>query len=401
MLLLEVESLRSGHEAAAAVHHPQRPDTELVLPGVVLDARIIEALRTQGVRWVWVRWAGLEFLDSRIPLRTGDLRGRVHKHLVDDFADGVAKSVGVSQYVRYCSTISELIVQMLAASNNGAGVQTSALFDHKRSLFSHSASVAYLSLALALRLDSYLVEERRAAGALAACDITNLGVGAMLHDIGKLQLPSTLTVHEPLAEPPGKAYAGHPRRGYKMISSRISPTARAVVLHHHQRYDGTGFPDMASVTRRRRKGPLDGRRIHIFSRVVSLCDTFEHLCFDADDNPRPIVAALADLLAGDLGERFDPVIFRGLFTCVPPFALGTTLRLSDGRLAAVIGLNPAHPCRPKVRLLHQKNPAAWDLDLGRDESVHVREALGCNVEKWLFELPAATNGETESVARAG
>jgi len=402
MLLLDVESLRPGQEAAAPVRHPRRDQGDLVLPGLILDAEMIQTLRRLGVPRMWIRWPGLDHLDSRIRSRVPDLRGDVYDLLKKDFETSQATTVGVGQYVRYCTTISDMVVELLSAGANGGGVQTAALFDHGRSLFSHSATVAYLSLTLALRLENYLVGERRAAGAVAACDVTNLGVGAMLHDVGKLQVPSTQTIHEPLDAPPSKAYASHPRRGFRMIGERISPTARAVVLHHHQRFDGTGFPDMESVTDKRKSGPLSGRQIHIFSRIVSLCDTFDHLCHDADGRDRPVVAALHDLLDDEMQRRFDPNVLRGLFVHVPPFALGTMVRLSDDRRAAVIGLNPRSPCRPKVRLLNEAEPRKRDVDLSRNQRVHIREALGVNVEPWLFELPTVKVATTDaSTAKAG
>ncbi|NLF29411.1 MAG: HD domain-containing protein [Planctomycetes bacterium] len=393
-----MDSLRPGLETAAPIIHPRRPTTELANPGVVLDEVMIATMARLGVRQAWVRWPSLDFLDSRIDRRVTALRGDVYELLKADFQAAQATTVGVGQYVRYCSAISNLVCDLLSAGHAGGGVQTAALFDHDHGLFNHSAAVAYLALTLALRLETYLVRERRAAGAVAACDITNLGVGAMLHDLGKLQAPSTVDVHEPLDGPPSKAYASHPRRGFTMIGERISPTARAVVLHHHQRFDGSGFPDMEAVTRKRRAGPLRGRQIHIFSRIVGLCDTFDHLCHDADGRGRPVVAALHDLVHSDLHRRFDPILLRGLLVHVPPFALGNVVRLCDGRLAAVIGLSAKRPCRPQVRLLQDDSPATRDIDLSKRADLHIREALGVNVEKWLFELPPVN---AEAAAAAG
>ncbi|MFW6154277.1 MAG: HD-GYP domain-containing protein [Planctomycetota bacterium] len=392
-----MESLRPGLETAAPIAHPKRPATELAKPGVVLDETMIATLARLGVHQAWVRWPSLDFLDARIDRRVTDLREDVYALLKADFQAAQATTVGVGQYVRYCATISNLVCDLLSAGHAGGGVQTAALFDHDYGLFDHSAAVAYLALTLALRLETYLVRERRAAGAVAACDVTNLGVGAMLHDVGKLQLPRTMDHHEPLDGPPSKAYASHPRRGFTMMGERISPTARAVVLHHHQRFDGSGFPDMEAVTRKRKAGPLAGRQIHIFSRIVGLCDTFDHLCHDADGRPRPVVAALHDLLHTDLHRRFDPILVRGLLVHVPPFALGNVVRLSDGHLAAVTGLNAKRPCCPQVRLLADDNPVTRDIDLSKRTDLHIREALGVNVEKWLFELPP-TRAETPAAA---
>ena len=70
----------------------------------------------------------------------------------------------------------------------------------------------------------------------------------------------------------------------------------------------------------------------------------------------------------------------------------------DGRLAAVIGLSAKRPCRPQVRLLQDDSPATRDIDLSKRADLHIREALGVNVEKWLFELPPVN---AEAAAAAG
>ena len=387
MLLLETDSLRPGPLAAAPVRHPTQPAVDLVMPGVELDAGMIRTLTELEVQKMWVRWSGLEFLDAALNVRLIDLRDEAHGLLKRTFEDGRVKTVSVTEYVRYCNLVNALLIELVAAERNGPTSHTAILFDKGRGLFRHSANVTYLALTLGLHLQGYVVRQRRSAGSNAPEDLTNLGVGAMLHDIGKLQVPSTQEIHEPFLDTPSRAYRQHPRRGCQMISERISATARAVVLHHHQHFDGTGFPDLASVTRQRRQGALTGRDIHVFPRIVSLCDTFEHLCQDGQGNARPAVAALFDLLGADLGGRFDPVILRGLLRQVPPFVPGMKVTLSDGRPAAVISLNKDEPCRPVVRLLDEKNSTAGDVALADNRNLHIAEALGLHVENWLFELP--------------
>lgn len=360
----------------------------MVAAGVVLDARTIHLLKQLGVPELWIRWPDLDFLDGRLNTRVADMRDRLLATLRSDFESSRAKTVSASQYVGYCNLINALAIELLADLRNNVGIRLPAPSDQRRDLFTHSTNVTILSLAMGLRLEAYIIQERRHAGGNAG-NLTNLGVGAMLHDLGKLRMPSTLAIHEPLAQPVGRAYRDHPRRGHRMISPRLSATARAVVLHHHQRFDGTGFPDMASVTSKRRRGPLAGRDIHIFPRIVAACDTLEHLCHDERGAARPMVAALHDLLAEDLAGRFDPVLHHGLLRHVPPFALGMKVTLSDGWPAAVIALNPDAPCRPRIQLLPENDGQGQSIDLAQTRELHIAKALGVSVEEWLYELPPA------------
>ncbi len=390
MLLMETENLDPGLVTAAPVRHPIRPGTDLVKPGVTLEAGMIHSIRRLGVRSVWIHWPGLDFLDEAVSARVENLRQDLFASLKQQFEAMQARSVGVSQYGLYRQMVAELIVELLGQEHHGQGAQVGGLFDHRRDLFSHSANVAYLALTVGLRLETYIARQRASAGATASRDLTNLGIGAMLHDIGKLDSEAPLAEHEPLAEPPSREYQLHVIRGYRMIADRTSATARAIVLHHHQRYDGQGFPDMTSLTRRRRCRPLEGAEIHVFPRVVAVCDAFEHLCHDEQGAPRPVAAALHDLQHEALAGRFDPVVLRGLLQQIPPFPLGSAVRLSDGTDAVVTGLNRLRPCRPTVRPLHvaEESDEAEDIDLARAPELSIVRCLGEDVAACQYAPPA-------------
>ncbi len=384
---MDIASIEPGMVSATSVRHPARPDLELVKPDVPLDRRMTDILLRLGVPQLWIRWPGLDFLDKAVHTQALDVREDVFTSLKRDFEASQARTIGVGLYLRYCNLVSELTIALLSAGRNGVGAETAGIFDSGPGLFRHAASVTHLSLTLGIRLESYVVQERRHAGLTAASDLTNLGVGAMLHDVGKLQLPSAQSQHEPLSGPLSASYARHPRQGYRMLSDQIAATAKAVVLHHHQRFDGSGFPEISTVSRHRKGGTLKGRDIHIFPRIVALCDSFDHLCRDDEGRPRPTVAALHDLLAGDLQRRFDPIALRALLAHVPAFPIGAQVQLNDGRSAAVIGLNPSEPCDPVVRLLSEGDPLKRDLHLAKSPDKHIVRLLGADVAKWRFRLP--------------
>lgn len=395
MLLMETDSLWSGLIAATPVRHPLQEEVDLVMPGVPLDEGMIANLRRLGVQSMWVNWPSLDFLDDIVDMEAERLRRDVFLALKRDFESCQALTVGITQYMRYRDMVGRLIAQLVGHEGHSASAQTAGLYDQAQDIFSHSANVTYLSLTLGLRMENYIARQRIHSGSR---DLTNLGVGAMLHDIGKLQLPSTQALHEPLRTAPTPAYAEHPRKGYAMIRARVSPTARAVVLHHHQRYDGSGFPDLASLTGNRRRGALRGSDIHVFARVVAVCDAFDNLCRGPSGEVRPVVAALHDLLRPDLVGRFDPVILRGLLSHVPPLALGSHVTLNDGTAAAVIAMNRNQPCRPIVRRLKCDDALQRDVDLSGETELHISTQLGMKVEKWLFDLPACLTPKGQGAA---
>ncbi len=139
--------------------------------------------------------------------------------------------------------------------------------------FSHCANVAYLSLIIAMRAKRYVAEQRKCANHRDAVDFTNLGIGAMLHDLGKLGLDPEyhdVHFHDPAAE--SDEYRRHAKRGYRAVQGRVESTAVYILLHHHQRFDGTGFPRRARREGERELAPLKGTNIQC-NRIYTAVDS--------------------------------------------------------------------------------------------------------------------------------
>ena len=96
MLLLETDKLRTGMVAAAPVRHPAVTEVELVMPGVELEPRMIRTLQRLGIQKLWVRWPGLDFLDSSVNFKALALRHDVYDMLKRDFEASQATTVGVT-----------------------------------------------------------------------------------------------------------------------------------------------------------------------------------------------------------------------------------------------------------------------------------------------------------------
>ncbi|HCT44936.1 MAG TPA: hypothetical protein DF699_06965, partial [Phycisphaerales bacterium] len=137
----------------------------------------------------------------------------------------------------------------------------------------HGANVGYLAMLMGLRLDFYLLRERSRLTPRLAKDVTSLGVAAMLHDIGMTRLKaSVLKRWADEHDHTDPAWREHVDLGYEMVRGHVEPSAAAAVLHHHQRYDGSGFP----VRKRNGKvAGLDGSSIHIFARILIVADLYD------------------------------------------------------------------------------------------------------------------------------
>jgi putative nucleotidyltransferase with HDIG domain len=149
----------------------------------------------------------------------------------------------------------------------------------------HSARVATLAEAVARRLG------------WAECHLEALRVGGALHDVGKLTLPAAvLSKPGPLTRDELRAIRTHPAAGARMIESIHSVrSARPYVLHHHERWDGRGYPHR-----------LRGVAIPVEARLLAVADAY-----DAMTSTRPYRRALSETdalleLESCAGCQFDP-----------------------------------------------------------------------------------------------
>jgi HD-GYP domain-containing protein (c-di-GMP phosphodiesterase class II) len=210
-----------------------------------------------------------------------------------------------------------------------------------------------MGLLLGAHMSGYLRQQRKALPPAVAEDTHRLGLGAMIHDIGKAELQPSLrdkSILDP--ESDSTEYRYHTLIGFEQVRGKLPATVTHIVLHHHQRYDGSGFPDRVDPVSNEKKPPSAGDAIHIFCRIVALLDAFDRLLWNGkDDKPRPTVYALADLLSPRFEGWFDPVVVSYLLRLVPPFMIGSVVQLTDGQHAVIVDNHAESPCRPTVRVL--------------------------------------------------
>ena len=395
MLLTNLEDVQLGMRVGASVMSPRAPDMVLLQPGAEITTPIIERLRSLGVVQLWVEHHLTADLDAAVAPGLSQAKLAVYNHLKRDLSLMSQKTVSTAQIHIFRRVVIDLVQELVA--NRGSGI-TDQLFTADSEVFSHSSNVAYLSALVGIELEAYLIQQRPRLSPRRARDVVALGLAGMLHDVGKISMTSAAARHHEVLEPDPacdmSVYGKHPTIGYKMLrSSEIPATSRQAVLNHHQRFDGTGWSDLARNRRGRRRRVQAGRRIHIFTRIVSVANVLDNLLRGDDGSQRPPVAALYDLASPRFDGWFDPVVRRTVLRCIPPFAVGSQVGLSNERAAVVTAPNLRHPCRPTVRLLEKSAGSTADqpitIDLVDRPELRVVSYAGMDVEQWLFELPAA------------
>ena len=173
--------------------------------------------------------------------------------------------------------------------------------------------------------------------------LTSLGVGLLLHDIGKLVVPSAVLQKKgPLDADEWELMRQHPEAGVELLPGHaISPLAKSVVRSHHERWDGGGYPE----GRR-------GSRIAQSARIASVADVY-----DAVTSARPYRdAAPAEagyqVIVDGAGTAFDPEVVTAFRKVVAPYPAGTEVAFADGSRGIVAVVPVDAPDQPTVRITH-------------------------------------------------
>jgi HD-GYP domain-containing protein (c-di-GMP phosphodiesterase class II) len=201
----------------------------------------------------------------------------------------------------------------------------------------------------------------------------------MLHDTGMLQLaPNILAKFHADGNVDDPDVRRHVVLGFELLRGGIPATAAGVALHHHQNYDGSGYPRIRGSDGQSR--PLSGERIHIFSRVVAVADRFDRLRRTrpgAEVPDLPNVAALRSMLDLARDAKIDPMVFRALLAVAPAYAPGSIVGLSDGRRAVIDRYDPIDPCRPVCRVMSASGRRIDEAKLG--DEVNLRHEPGLSI----------------------
>ncbi|MCP4246371.1 MAG: HD domain-containing protein [bacterium] len=395
MLLVPTPALKPGMTLAQPIFHPLSDSCVLLNKGVELKARYIEQLHRFEVGHAWINFPGLEELDGSVNESVSASHGQLYgviANSIDHLEQRVAVKINLHHYRKAVRCMLADIVD-----DPDHDVMTHQLAACGSALTGHLANCCYLSLLVGAHMTGYLRHQRSTLPADVAENTSELGVGALLHDIGKLQMPDDLQSKCILdAESEWPEYRYHVRAGYGHAREHVSVVAANIILNHHQRMDGTGFPHRESRDPSREPEPLSGRHIHIFSRIVGLVDAFDHLLCP-NGKPVPTVTAIAALRDRRLAGWFDPVAVETLLRLVPPFQVGSVVTLSTGTEAVVVENHPEAPCRPLVRLMagslgkDRIAVTARQLDLRMCRDITVAAIDGVDVADKIF------TGELEPV----
>jgi HD-GYP domain-containing protein (c-di-GMP phosphodiesterase class II) len=249
---------------------------------------------------------------------------------------------------------------------------------------------ALVPLARLKQFDAYGSEHAVATAALIIAfgrhqglpepEIEKLALGTMVKDIGHAAIDSRLTAKPgSLSKAEYSIVQSHVEEGLAVLdaTSRLSETSVAVVLEHHERYNGAGYPYR-----------MAGDEISVAGRMAAIVDTY-----DAMTSDRPYRAAMSPShalrqLYDDSGSQFDPVLVAAFVKTVGIYPVGTLVLLESGHLAVVEQLNAENMLTPIVRVIYHTGRQQYvttpvDVDLARKIGNHYGQIVRAETfDRW-------------------
>lgn len=217
-------------------------------------------------------------------------------------------------------------------------------------LFSHMVNVGVLSVTVCKSLG------------MTAKEIWDIFVGGLLLDVGMLQIREELWLTDKkLNDLQRREIERHTEFGYNAIrrAKGAEPEWATPALEHHERLDGSGYPDRKNA-----------RTLPASSRILGICDVYESLLHDRLWRKafQPD-AAIRHLLADT--DKFDREILSHLAKTIGVYPIGSQVKLSDGREALVVGTNTDHLLLPVVQVAG----ATDRMDLARTPGISIAAVL--------------------------
>jgi putative nucleotidyltransferase with HDIG domain len=225
------------------------------------------------------------------------------------------------------------LVEEITASvsrNEGALISLVRLKHKDDYTYMHSVAVCALMVALSRQLG---LDDKQTKQA---------GLAGLLHDIGKSAIPLEI-LNKPgkLTDEEFDVVRGHPKAGHEILlaSTGVDEVALDVCLHHHEKMDGTGYPDK-----------LPSQEISIFAKMGAVCDVY-----DAVTSNRPYKegwepGVSLQRMAQWSKTHFDDTVFKAFVKSVGIYPIGSMVMLQSGRLGVVVDQNPVSLLKPLVKV---------------------------------------------------
>ncbi|ODA41278.1 HD-GYP domain-containing protein [Desulfosporosinus sp. BG] len=253
--------------------------------------------------------------------------------------------------------ISKIVEEVLFKKDILVNMMDMRSFDNQ--IFAHSVNVCVLSTVLGKAM--FLDREK----------LDTLAIGAILHDIGKVQLDQKLFSEAANLTPEEiELVKTHTILGFEDLRKRkdLSLVVAHIAFQHHEHMNGTGYP------RHLKEG-----EIHPLAQIVAIADLYDRLTSDYSDEKRIMPYEACEILMGLAGTLYPLEMVRLFLKNIAAYPTGVTVRLTTGEIGVVVDQNLSMPARPIVRVFDESEfgqNVIKEYNMVEKRTIFIREVLG-------------------------
>jgi HD-GYP domain-containing protein (c-di-GMP phosphodiesterase class II) len=257
----------------------------------------------------------------------------------------------------------EMLIKEVMDNYQNALINLIDIRNHDEYTFSHSINVCVLAILIGIKK---CMEKE---------ELEKLGLGAMLHDLGKIRITSEILAKPgKLTEEEFETVKKHPIYGYEILchDEEIGVTPREIVYQHHEQYNGEGYP----------RG-LKGEEIHEYAVITTLADVYDALTTDRPYRKKFLPHDAMRLIITETETKFSKEVIRLFLEYMSIYPIGSLVKLSSGEVGIVVKAHKDTLIRPTVRLILNPRgdyyPEPYEVDLRKDKKRFIIGPVGDEV----------------------
>ncbi|UMZ73750.1 HD-GYP domain-containing protein [Natranaerofaba carboxydovora] len=363
MRKVSLDSVRTGMTLAKSIFGSN--GQVLLKAGVEIKPQYLTYLKQLGINQIYIqdsRMGDIEVND----IITDETRREAHSlvsDIMNDIQMGTSKSTSKKKGINLrdndiVKAVSQIIEELL--ENKELTAQLQDLRTLNEYVFAHSVNCCVLATLVGVKMN------------LNNENLKLLSTGTLLHDIGMAAVPEAIINKSGnLTEEEYESIKRHPIYGYEMFknTSIFDSRAGAIILQHHERFQGQGYPQ-----------GLKDQKIYYLAQIAGVVDVY-----DALTSVRPYRNAYqpheaVEMLASWGQTNFNLEILKYFLTCIAAYPIGTHVLLSNKESGLVIANNSELTLRPVVRIIYvgedlAPHPSPYDLDLSKHLNLTITKVL--------------------------